>query len=132
MTETSHPRSARGRTAIIMLVGIAIIGAAIFYANAAGQTSAVKLAIITNHEGAFFDPVIKGAMDAAAEANVELVVVRSKPDAQEQTAHLQKVIAQGANGVAISAINPTSQQAALDEAAAKTVLITFDSDAPNT
>ena len=40
------------------------------------------------------------------------------------------VLAEKVDGIAISPKNPSGQTALLDEAAAKTVLITFDSDAP--
>src|SRR5205823_7914992 len=40
-------------------------------------------------------------------------------------------LAKGVDGIAISPNNPQAQAALLDEAAEKTVLITFDSDAPN-
>ena len=132
---TPNPRPARIRRSMILVIAavavVGVTGVMLYRASAGSNPPQVKLAIITNHEGAFWDPVIKGAMDAAVESNAELVVVRSKPDVQEQIRHLKDVVGQGVDGVAISPINPGAQNAELDEAAAQTVLITFDSDAPN-
>src|SRR5581483_764087 len=53
-----------------------------------------------------------------------------KPDEQVQSQHVRDLLASGVKCIAISPNNPTSQAALLQEVADKSVLITFDSDAP--
>jgi ribose transport system substrate-binding protein len=50
---------------------------------------------------------------------------------EAQSKHVRDLLAKGVDGIAISPNNPQAQAALLDEAAAKTVLFTFDSDAPD-
>jgi ribose transport system substrate-binding protein len=91
----------------------------------------VKLALVTWNNDAFWDPVIRGAEDAAQEWDVSLTTVRSTPEVETQSKHVRDLLARGVDGIAISPNNPQAQAALLDEAAEKTVLITFDSDAPS-
>lgn len=91
----------------------------------------VKLAVVTWNNDAFWDPVIRGADDAAQEWTVKLTTIRSTPEVETQSRHVRDLLAKRVDGIAISPNNPQAQAALLNEAADKTVLITFDSDAPD-
>jgi ribose transport system substrate-binding protein len=129
-TET-RPAAKSHLPAILIVVVALVIAGAVYFTKAVDRTPTLKLALVTNHQGPFWDPVIRGAQDAAPESKVEVIVVKSEPDADAQAKHVRDLLAQGVDGIAISPINPETQAAVLDEAAGKTALITFDSDAPN-
>ena len=130
---TVHPPRPTHRflwAAIVVLLGVI---AASIYVNA--QTDAkparAKLALVTWNEDSFWDPVVTGAQDAAEQNNVELTVIRSKPDMETQSNHLRDLLSKGVAGIAISPNNPAAQAGVLNEAAKKAALITFDADAPD-
>src|SRR5262249_31765800 len=66
----------------------------------------------------------------AKEWTVNLTAIRSTPEVETQSKHVRDLLARGVDGIAISPNNPREQAALLNEAAEKTALITFDSDAP--
>lgn len=122
------------RFGLIAALVILIVGGSILYIQwqKGAFRKRVKVAIVTWTEDSFWDPTERGADDAARELDVDLTFVKSKPDEASQTQHIRDVLATGVDGLAISPNNPQSQQAILNEAASKTVVVTFDSDAPNT
>jgi len=91
----------------------------------------VNLAIVTWNNDPFWDPVLRGAEDAAQEWKVDLTTVRSTPEMETQSKHVRDLLAKKVQGIAISPNNPKEQAALLNEAAEKAVLVTFDSDAPD-
>jgi ribose transport system substrate-binding protein len=129
-TEVRHAARSHLPAILIAVVALVIAGA-VYFTQAVDRTPTLKLALITNHQGPFWDPVIRGAQDAAPESKVELTVIKSEPDAEAQSKHVRDLLGRGIDGIAISPINPQAQAAVLDEAAGKTALITFDSDAPD-
>jgi len=88
------------------------------------------IALITSSDTAYWDRVIDGANKAADLYDVKLTIVRSKPNADEQTKSIQDLLSQQLDGIAISPINPSVQSGVLLDAANKTTLVTFDSDMP--
>src|SRR5688572_14694628 len=95
-----------------------------------GSKRPINLALVTWNNDPFWDPVIRGGEDAAQEWTVKLTTIRSTPEVETQSKHVRDLLAKGVEGIAISPNNPAAQAALLNEAAEKTVLITFDSDAP--
>jgi ribose transport system substrate-binding protein len=91
----------------------------------------VRLALVTWNNDPFWDPVIRGGEDAAEEWTVKLITIRSTPEVETQSNHVRDLLAKRIEGIAISPNNPKAQADLLNEAAEKTVLITFDSDAPD-
>jgi ribose transport system substrate-binding protein len=91
-----------------------------------------KIAIVTWTEDPFWGTTQDGAEDAAKDLGVELTFVRSKPDEASQNQHIHDVLASSVDGLAISPNNPKTQESVINEAADKTIVVTFDSDAPNT
>lgn len=132
MTQAESPALRRSRLGLLLIVGILLIGATIAVAGWMGGyfKPKGKVALVTWNEDPYWDLVIQGAQDAATRWNLDLTVVRSKPDEKEQTQHVRDLLAGGYNSIAISPNNPTAQSAVLSEAAENSVLITFDSDAP--
>lgn len=90
-----------------------------------------RYAFVTNCVVPFWTIAKVGAQKAAAELGVDVVVEMptSGIDAQKQI--LEDLITRGVDGIAVSPIDPANQTALLDSLAAKTNLITHDSDAPN-
>src|SRR2546421_4001904 len=128
---TSAPRP-RSRLPFILTILICCLGALSIYLWTRGRARRpVSLAIVTWNNDPFWDPVIRGADDAAREWTVNLTAIRSTPEVETQSKHVRDLLAKRIDGIAISPNNPQAQAAMLDEAATKTVLITFDSDAPN-
>ena len=123
--------SHRSRLPFVITIAACCVAAFSLYLwGRAASVQPVKLAVVTWNNDAFWDPVIRGAEDAAKEWEVDLTTVRSTPEMDTQSKHVRDLLARGLDGIAISPNNPEAQAALLNEAAEKTVLITFDSDAP--
>lgn len=92
----------------------------------------IKVAVVTNNAATFWAICEKGAKDAAAKLDVELIF--RMPERGEQG--LQRDIINeaerlGATGVAVSVIDPQEQTPDLKNIAKKINLLTMDSDAPD-
>jgi len=79
-------------------------------------------------ESAYFEPIVAGAREAERQYDVRLTVVRAKGDAQADA--VKQLLNDDYDGVAVSPINPESEAGLLSDVAAKTTLVTFDSDTP--
>ncbi|MEO6434916.1 MAG: substrate-binding domain-containing protein [Tepidisphaeraceae bacterium] len=88
-----------------------------------------RVAMVTG-EGKYWDLVIDGANEAARQYDVNLTVVRSKPDEATQSQKLRDLIGKRYDGVAISPVSPDTQVVVLAELANDTTVVTFDSDSP--
>ena len=90
------------------------------------------VAFVTNGIATFWDIAAKGAKDAAADPkiNVEVEVIMPPKGAADQKRMVEDLLTRGVDGVAISPIDPDNQKDLLDTIAARTKLITQDSDAP--
>jgi ribose transport system substrate-binding protein len=89
------------------------------------------VALITNNADAFWDPVIRGAEDAAREHSVKLKVIKGNGTPDFQSNAVRSLIGQGVRGIGISPIDPAQQASVLREAAVRMPLVTFDSDCPD-
>ncbi len=85
---------------------------------------------VTNGIASFWVIAEKGARDAAAEFDVNVAVMMPPDGAAGQKRMAQDLLARGVDGIAISPTDPKNQAGLLAEIAAKTNLITHDSDAP--
>src|SRR5438270_1166108 len=97
--------------------------------NAGGKPN---VAFVTNGIASFWDIAAKGAKDAAADPkiNVNVEVIMPPKGASDQKRMVEDLLTTGVDGVAISPIDPDNQKDLLDAIAARTKLITHDSDAP--
>jgi len=88
-----------------------------------------SFAFVTNGVADFWTIAAKGADKAGEDLGVEVTVVTPN-GMTEQTRKIEDLLTRGIDGIAISPIDPENQIDILNQAAAKTILITHDSDAP--
>ncbi|MEO8360695.1 MAG: sugar-binding protein [Vicinamibacteria bacterium] len=90
----------------------------------------VKLAFVTNNTSEFWKIASNGVHKYEAEAKVQVdIKMPANGKTEEQNQILENLVSQGYDAIAVSVIAPKDQTALLDRTAAKTRLITFDSDA---
>jgi ribose transport system substrate-binding protein len=92
----------------------------------------ITVAYVTNGIDPFWTIAEKGARDAAADPKIDVnVEVRMPPKGvEDQKRMVQELLAQNVKGIAISPIDADNQGDLMAEIAARTNLITHDSDAP--
>jgi len=92
-----------------------------------------KLAFVTNNPSDFWTIARKGTEKAAKDIPGIEVEFRINPDntAAEQQRIVDDLLAKGINGIAISPVDPANQSPMLNRAAAQALVVTQDSDAPN-
>lgn len=92
-----------------------------------------KLAFVTNNASDFWVIARKGTEKAAAEnPNIEVEFkIPADGSAAEQQRIIDDLLARGIHGIAISPVDPANQTGMLNRASAQTLVVTQDSDAPN-
>lgn len=90
-----------------------------------------SFAFITNGVADFWEHAQAGAQTAGQEFGADVSVIMPS-SITDQTRKIEDLLIRGTNGIAISPIDPENQVEIIDKAAAKTNLITHDSDAPQT
>ncbi len=91
----------------------------------------LKFAFVTNNASEFWKIAQAGVRKFEHESKVQVdVKMPSNGTTEEQNQILENLASQGYDGIAVSAIAPNDQVPVLNRVAAKTKLITFDSDAP--
>jgi ribose transport system substrate-binding protein len=91
----------------------------------------VKLAFVTNNASEFWRIAAAGVHKYEKESKVQVdVKMPANGTTEEQNQILENLASQGYDAIAVSVIAPNDQVPTLDRVAAKTKLITFDSDAP--
>src|SRR6266542_2860420 len=113
----------------LLIVGSLLVGAC----KPSGAGKRYKLAFVTNNASDFWTISRKGTEKAAAELpNVEIDFrIDSDGTAAEQQRIVDDLLAKGVNGFAISPVDPVNQTQMLDRAAQQALVVTQDSDAPN-
>jgi len=96
----------------------------------AAEAKIVKLAFVTNNPSQFWKIAEAGLRKYEKEAKIQ-VDMKMPPNGtpEDQNQILQNLASQGYDAIAVSVIAPKDQLRILNEVAAKTNLITFDSDA---
>lgn len=94
---------------------------------------AKKLAFVTNNTSDFWTIARKGTEKADSEFDDVTVEFKmpSEGTAADQKRVIDDLTATGVDGVAISPVDPTNQTEYINELSKKTLVITQDSDAPN-
>jgi ribose transport system substrate-binding protein len=116
--------------ATIAVVGLALAGGC--QGGGGGEPAkAVKLAFVTNNTSEFWKIAGNGVHKYELEGKVQ-VDIKMPPNGktEEQNQILENLVSQGYDAIAVSVIAPKDQVSVLNNAAQKTRLITFDSDAP--
>src|ERR1041384_1511331 len=92
-----------------------------------------KLAFVTNNASSFWVIARKGTEKAASDLHNIEVDFRSPSDgtAAAQQSLVDDLLAKGIHGIAISPVDPKNQTEMLNRAAAQTLVVTQDSDAPD-
>lgn len=91
----------------------------------------LKFAFVTNNASEFWKIAAAGVRKYESESKIQVdVKMPSNGTTEEQNQILENLASQGYDGIAVSAIAPNDQVPVLNKVAAKTKLITFDSDAP--
>jgi len=127
----TKPGSRCGVAALSAIATI-VLGVACGGPRAGDETAkVVKLAFVTNNTAEFWKIAGNGVHKYEREGRVQ-VDIKMPPNAktEEQNQILENLVTQGYNGIAVSAIAPQDQVAAINKAAAKTIVICHDSDAP--
>src|SRR5262249_43353239 len=121
------------RIVCLGIVCLAATGAAVSISGCSPSGSKkYRVAFVTNNSADFWTIARRGTETAAAElpdVNVEFRIP-SDPTAGEQRRIVDDLIAKGLDGIAISPVDPANHTAMLDDLAKQAVLITQDSDAP--
>lgn len=100
-------------------------------ADAPAAQKVLKFAFVTNNASEFWKIAAAGVRKYEGESKVQVdVKMPSNGTTEEQNQILENLASQGYDGIAVSAIAPNDQVPVLNKVAAKTKLITFDSDAP--
>ncbi len=119
------------RETAFILVGLIACAACTPPDGGGGSTGVVKLAFVTNNTSEFWKMAAAGVRKYEAEGRVQ-VDLKMPPNGtpEEQNQILENLASQGYDAIAVSAVAPNDQVPVLNRVAEKTVLITFDSDAP--
>lgn len=101
--------------------------------NSTTSGKALKLAFVTNNASDYWTIAQKGVEKADKELDNVTVEFKMPGSgaADEQKRIIDDLLSTGVNGIAMSPIDPDNQAQAINEAAKKALIITQDSDAPN-
>ena len=101
--------------------------------SSSGPGTKHKLAFVTNNASDFWVIARKGTEKAAREIpNIEVEFrIPSDGTAAEQQRVVDDLLAKGIHGIAISPVDPANQTQMLNRIAEQTLVVTQDSDAPN-
>lgn len=126
-------RTKLGQSMTCALIVCLALGIAACNAGKDGGSKKLRLAFVTNNTSDFWTIAEQGTKKAAAELpNVE--VEFQKPGdgtAATQQRVVDDLVAKGIDGMAISPVDPQNQTQMLNRVADKAVVVTQDSDAPN-
>jgi ribose transport system substrate-binding protein len=95
------------------------------------STPRPTVAFVTNGIASFWDVAAKGALAAGQDFKVNVEIRMPPSGVDDQNRMVQSLLANKIDGIAISPIDPDNQSEMIDEACKRTILITHDSDAPN-
>ncbi len=116
----------------LIALGVGCAGAAAQNTQGASTQGKKSLALVTNAAADFWTIARRGVEKAQKEhPDYEMeVIVTGQATAAEQRRELDDLLARGIAGVSISAIDPKNSTEEFNKVAAKAVLFTTDSDAP--
>ena len=98
-----------------------------------GTSGQLRLAFVTNNASDFWTIARKGTEKADGELNDLAVEFRIPSDgtAAEQKRVVDDLLAKGVQGIAISPVDPDNQTQLINDTAKQVLVVTQDSDAPN-
>ncbi len=100
--------------------------------GSAGSSQRFQVAFVTNNASDFWTIARRGCEKADGELDAVNVEFLIPPDgtAAEQKRIVDDLLAKGMDGIAISPVNPTNQTEMINQAAKQALVLTQDSDAP--
>jgi ribose transport system substrate-binding protein len=111
---------------------LAVLGCTSHKQTASGDSkSKPSYAFITNGVADFWNHAAAGANKAGSEIGADVTVIMPE-SMTDQTRKIEDLLTRGTDGIAISTIDPANEGDILNKAAAQTILISHDSDAPPT
>ena len=118
---------------ILKSVICSITAAMALSATAFAAPKSLDLAFLTNNASDFWTIARAGCDQAQKEVPNIKVEFKIPADgtAAEQTRIFDDLLVKGVNGIALSPVDPANQTAMIDKGAAKALIVTQDSDAPN-
>src|SRR6266576_5574227 len=118
---------------VCIVLSVLVVAVILLGASCKTRSGKRKLAFVTNNASDYWTIARKGTEKAVAEnPNIEVDFrVDSDGTAAEQQRLVDDLLAKGIEGIAISPVDPTNQTPMLNKAAAQALVITQDSDAPN-
>src|SRR5262247_3284132 len=124
-------KASPGRSLIFILISLLIL--ANVSCNRTSGAKKTRLAFVTNNASDFWTIARKGTEKAQAELpNVEIEFrINDDGSAAGQQRMVDDLLAKGVDGIAISPIDPKNQVQLINRAANQAVVVTQDSDAPN-
>jgi len=90
-----------------------------------------KIAYITNGIDPFWNTAVAGVRAAEKEFDLDCEILMPSKGIVDQTRMVETLLARGVDGIAISPIDAKNQVGLINEACARTRVITDDSDAPD-
>jgi ribose transport system substrate-binding protein len=114
-----------------VLVGFALMPGCTSRRDTEGGGDKPRYAFITNCVAEFWEHAEAGTEQAEQDFDVEVDVIMPE-SLTEQTRKIEDLLIRGTDGIAISPIDPVNQVEIINKAAARSKLITHDSDAPST
>src|SRR5882672_5131523 len=121
-------KTSPGRSVIFILISLLIL------ANVScNPTKKPQIVFVTNNASDFWTIARKGSEKAQAELpNVEIEFrINDDGSAAGQQRMVDDLLAKGVKGIAISPVDPKNQVQMINRAASQAVVVTQDSDAPN-
>ena len=127
------------KSALVVATVLALLGLTTFTSCQSSTNTTTptgkkyKLAFVTNNASDFWAIARKGTEKAATDIPGIEVEFRINSDgtAAEQQRVVEDLLAKGIDGIAISPIDPQNQSPMLNRAASQALVVTQDSDAPN-
>lgn len=113
---------------------VLLLAAGFILAGCGGGSSSsdqVSYAFVTNGVDPFWTIATSGVKTASTELGVHADVLMPAAGAVEQKSMLEDLVTRGTTGIAVSPIDSANQTDFLNQVAKQTILITQDSDAPD-
>ncbi|MBT6453880.1 MAG: sugar-binding protein [Planctomycetes bacterium] len=123
------------RNTVAIIIALALIGYLAYSFKGSvvppDANAAPKLAFVTNGVADFWVLAGKGVQDSASEIGVDASFHMPPDGLADQKRIIEDLMVKGVDGIAVSPIDPVNQTPFLDRIAEQTLLITHDSDAPD-
>jgi ribose transport system substrate-binding protein len=121
-------KASPGRSVVFILISSLILAAA-----SCNRTNETRIVFVTNNASDFWTIARKGAEKAQAELpNVKIEFkINDDGSAAGQQRMVDDLLAKGVSGIAISPVDPKNQVQMINRAAGQAVVVTQDSDAPD-